>query len=174
MRQAHRGGGVEGKALLTWIPGVTVGADIVPRHVLYEVVKRLLVARLLAFAERPVHGHGGQAGGRGRRTKGELRVLVAQEPVKSRPRWWEKGRPSRTSGGRQGGRAIDWCQRFLGIPNVALLISPKLLESGSEHRNVLVIGSGRAVARNWLLCGKAGTGWAGGGTLARWHAGWYG
>lgn len=43
---------------LTWIPGVTVGTDIVARHVLYKVVKRLLIARLLALAERAIHGHG--------------------------------------------------------------------------------------------------------------------
>lgn len=51
---------------LTWIPGVAVGANVITGYILYQVMKCFLVARLLALAERPVHGRGEQAGGRGR------------------------------------------------------------------------------------------------------------
>lgn len=43
---------------------MTVGTDIVTGYILYEVMKCLLVTRLLAFAERPVHGHRKEAGDR--------------------------------------------------------------------------------------------------------------
>lgn len=36
---------------------MAVGTDIVARYILNKIVKSLLVARLLALAKRPVHGH---------------------------------------------------------------------------------------------------------------------
>lgn len=52
---------------------MTVGTDIVTRYILYKVMKCLLVARLLAFAERPVHGHDEQMGGRSRGQEADAR-----------------------------------------------------------------------------------------------------
>lgn len=44
-----------------WVARLAVGADIVARNGLYEVLKRLFVARLLAFAEEARHDHAGRA-----------------------------------------------------------------------------------------------------------------
>lgn len=41
---------------LTWIPGLAIGTAIVSMDILKEVLEDLLIARLLAFAEGPVHG----------------------------------------------------------------------------------------------------------------------
>jgi hypothetical protein len=40
---------------LTWIPSLTVRANIVPRHTFNQILQRPLIARLLAFAQSRRH-----------------------------------------------------------------------------------------------------------------------
>ena len=39
----------------TWVPGLTVGAEIIPRHVVHEILQDLLIARLLALTYEARH-----------------------------------------------------------------------------------------------------------------------
>jgi hypothetical protein len=40
---------------LTWIPCLTIGAHIISRDCLYEILKSALIARLLPLAQRSGH-----------------------------------------------------------------------------------------------------------------------
>ena len=43
------------KGTRTWISRLTVGAEIIPRHVMHEILQDLLVARLLALTHESSH-----------------------------------------------------------------------------------------------------------------------
>lgn len=52
----RHGNGGHSESRRTWVTGLAIGAEIVARDIVDEVLQDLLVARLLALVERAVHG----------------------------------------------------------------------------------------------------------------------